>query len=261
VQLQLDLADGETITGTISDGIWTAQVAANRAHFSTAVPAPQNGSYTLVIPGSDDSSNQPGGSSVGTVKVSPTGVIAFAGVLGDGTKVARSAFISRDGEWPLFAPLYAGKGLLFGWINFDSSQPDTDLSGVVNWIKLPQASGKFYLGGFDFPGGLEAVGSLYTFTNGVPLINWTDGQIRLENGNLTDSITNGLSISPNNTVSGTNNLSLSFTTSSGLFHGSVMDPATGKPVLVNGALLQKQNVGYGYFFGTNQTGRVTLESQ
>jgi hypothetical protein len=260
VQLQLDLAGGEAIAGTISDGIWTAQVAANRAHFSTTVPAPLKGSYTFVIPGSDDSSTQPGGTGVGTVKVSATGGIAFAGVLGDGTAVSRTAFISKDGEWPLFAPLYAGKGLLIGWINFDTNQPNTDLSGVVNWIKLPQPV-KFYPAGFDFSDGIEAVGSLYKFTTGVPLVNWTDGQIILENGNLASSITNGLSISSNNVISGTNNLKLTFTTTSGFFQGSVINPATGKPIAVKGALLQKQNLGYGYFLGTNQTGSVFLGPQ
>jgi hypothetical protein len=260
VQLQLDLADGESITGTISDGIWTAQVAANRAHFSTTVPAPQVGSYTIVLPGSDDSSTRPGGNGVGTVKVSATGGIAFAGTLGDGTPVSRTAFISKTGEWALFAPLYAGKGLLIGWINFDSTQPDTDLNGVITWIKLPQPV-KFYPAGFDFAEGIEAVGSRYRFTNGVPLVNWTDGQIILEGGNLSDSITNGLSISPNNAISGTNNLKLSFTTTSGLFLGSVINPATGKPIAVKGALLQKQNRGYGYFLGTNQTGGVFLGPQ
>jgi hypothetical protein len=261
VQLQLDLAGGEAITGTVSDGIWTAQAAANRAHYSTTLPAPQQGSHTFVIPGSDDSSTRPGGNGVGTVKVSATGGIAFAGTLGDGTPVSRTAFISKDGEWPLFASLYAGKGLLIGWINFDSTQSDSDLSGVVNWIKLPQTAGKNYLAGFDFPDGIEAVGSRYRFTNGVPLVNWTEGQIILEGGNLIDPITNGLSISPNNTISGTNSLKLSFTTTSGLFQGSVLNPATGKPITVKGALLQKQNIGYGYFLGTNQTGGVTLQSQ
>jgi len=87
VQLQLDLSGEEMITGTISDGIWTAQLAANRAHFSKTTPAPQSGSYTLVIPGSDDSTSQPGGNGAGTLKVDTSGNITFTGTLGDGTKV------------------------------------------------------------------------------------------------------------------------------------------------------------------------------
>ena len=87
------------------------------------------------------------------------------------------------------------------------------------------------------------------------------GQILLENANLSPSITNGLSIDTNNKITGTNKLVLSFTTATGLFRGTVMNPDTLKPIAVNGALLQKQNLGFGYFLGTNQTGGVTLESQ
>jgi len=260
VQLQLDLGDGETITGTISDGIWTAQVAANRAHFSKTTPAPQNGSYTLVIPGSDDSSTQPGGNGAGTLKVDISGNITFTGTLGDGTKVSQHTFISKDGQWPLFVPLYAKQGFLIGELTFDTSQPDTDLSGFGSWIKAPQPAGKFYPAGFTL-GPIALVGSKYSFTAGVPLVSWTDGQIVLEDGNLAQSVTNGLSIDANNKITGTNKLAVSFTTATGLFHGTVLNPDTGKPIAVNGALLQKQNIGYGYFLGTNQTGGVVLESQ
>jgi hypothetical protein len=260
VQLQLDFSGGEVITGTISDGIWTAVLAANRAHFSKTEPAPQSGSYTLVIPGSNDSLNQPGGNGAGTLKVDTSGNIAFTGTLGDGTKVSQRTFISKDGQWPLFVPLYAKQGLLIGRLTFDTSQPDTDLSGYCAWVKAPQPASKFYPAGFAL-GPIPALGSKYSFTNGVPLVNWTDGQIVLENGNLSQPITNGLSIDANNKITGTNKLAISFTTATGLFRGTVLNSDTGKPITVNGALLQKQNIGYGYFLGTNQTGGVTLQSQ
>jgi len=114
VQLQLDLSGGEMIAGTISDGIWTAQLAANRAHFSKTIPAPQSGSYTLVIPGSDDATSQPGGDGAGTLKVDISGNITFTGTLGDGTKVSQHTFMSKDGQWPLFVSLYAKQGFLIG---------------------------------------------------------------------------------------------------------------------------------------------------
>jgi hypothetical protein len=260
VQLQLDFSGGEMITGTISDGIWAADVAANRAHFSTTTPAPQSGSYTLVIPGGDDSSTQPGGNGAGTLKVDTSGNIAFSGTLGDGTKVSQHTFISKDAKWPLFVPLYAKQGLLIGQLTFDTSQLDTDLSGYAAWIKAPQPANKFYPAGFTL-GPIAALGSKYSFTNGVPLVNWTDGQTVLDHGNLLDSITNNLSIDSNSKIAGTNKLVLSFTTATGAFHGSVINPDTGKPITLNGVLLQKQNAGYGYFLGTNQTGGVVLESQ
>lgn len=260
VQLQLDFSGEEMITGTVSDGIWTAQLAANHAHFSKTTPAPQSGSYTLVIPGSDDSTSQPGGNGAGTLKVDTSGNITFTGTLGDGTKVSQHTFMSKDGQWPLFVSLYAKQGFLIGGLTFDTNQPDTDLSGFGSWIKAPQLASKFYPEGFTL-GPIAAIGSKYSFTAGVPLVNWTDGQILLENGNLLPSITNALSIDTNNKITGTNKLAVAFTTATGAFHGSVINPDTGKPIAVNGVLLQKQNVGFGYFLGTNQTGGVFLGPQ
>jgi len=260
VQLQLDLSGAETITGTISDGNWAAQLIANHAHFSKTVPAPQAGSYTLVIPGNVDPALAPGGNGIGTVKVDTAGNITFAGTLGDGTKVSQRTFVSKDNQWPFFVSLYAKQGLFIGEFTFDTNQPDTDLSGFGSWIKSPQPTSKFYPAGFAL-GPVAVLGSQYSFTAGVPLVNWTDGQIILENGNLSDSINNGLSIDTNNKITGTNKLALSFTTATGLFHGTVINPDTGKPISVNGALLQKQDLGYGYFLGTNQTGSVFLGPQ
>jgi hypothetical protein len=260
VQLQMDFTGAETITGTISDGIWTAQLAANRAHFSKTTPAPQSGSYTLVIPGSDDSSTQPGGDGAGALKVDTSGNITFTGTLGDGTKVSQHTFLSKDGQWPLFVSLYAKQGFLIGRLTFDTNQADTDLSGFGSWIKAPQSGSKLYPAGFTL-GPIALVGSKYSFTKGVPLVSWSNGQIVLAHGDLPDSITNNLSIDLNNKITGTNKLVLSFTPTTGLFHGSVLNPDTGKPITVNGALLQKQDTGYGYFLGTDQSGSMTLESQ
>jgi hypothetical protein len=186
-----------------------------------------------------------------------TGNIKFAGTLGDGTKVSQKSFLSKDGQWPFFASLYSKKGLVLGALNFDTNQSNGDLGGTVIWVKPPQTSGKFYPAGFDLQG-IDTVGSLYTFSNGAPILNWTDGMIVLQEGNLSDAVTNSLTIGAKNKVTGTNGLSLSFVTASGLFHGSVKNPATSKAITVNGAILQKQNQGFGTFLGTNQTGQVFL---
>src|SRR5213075_1727288 len=133
-----------------------------------------------------DSSTQPGGSGAGTLKVDTSGNITFTGTLGDGTKVSQHTFISKDAKWPLFVSLYAKQGLLIGSLTFDTNQPDTDLSGFGAWIKTPQPAGKFYPAGFIL-GPIAVFGSRYSFTKGVPLVNWTDGQIVLDHGNLPDS--------------------------------------------------------------------------
>jgi hypothetical protein len=49
-----------------------------------------------------------------------------------------------------------------------------------------------------------------------------------------------------------------FTTSTGLFKGSVINPATLKPIPFKGVVLQKQNSVSGYFLQTGKSGPVRL---
>ncbi|HXU75129.1 MAG TPA: hypothetical protein VN794_01100, partial [Methylomirabilota bacterium] len=56
-----------------------------------------------------------------------------------------------------------------------------------------------------------------------------------------------------------NKLSLTFSSSAGTFKGTVVDPATGGPVSFKGAVLQRFNLGGGYFRGTNESGLVWIE--
>jgi hypothetical protein len=62
----------------------------------------------------------------------------------------------------------------------------------------------------------------------------------------------------NSQVTSSGKLSLSISTTSGLFKGSVVNPATKKTIPISGAVLQKQNIGAGYFLGTNEIGGVYL---
>lgn len=253
VQLQLDLTNA-TLSGQISNGVWTAQLLANRAVYSQAHHAPQAGKYTLLIPGAEESEEQPGGDGFGTVTVGPAGGITFGASLPDGTKVSQSTFVSAQGQWPLYGAPSSVKGSLFGWLTF-TNLATNDIDGLVSWIKLPQSSAKFYPAGFTNRTGVIA--SKYVFTNKVPVLNFSTGQVWLANGNLAASFTNQVLLSTNNKVSvtGTNKLSLTLLTGSGLFTGSATPPA-GKPISIGGVVLEKQNFGAGFFLGTNQSGRV-----
>lgn len=260
VTLQLDLASGNRLSGQISDGTWVAEVLANRAVYSAPHLAPEGGKkYTLVIPGGADSLGQPAGSGIGTVAVDPSGNVRFSGTLADGTRVSRSTFLSGAGQWPLFASLYRSSGLLLGWLTF-TNEPADDLRGSVEWLKPAQSSAKFYPGGFLIEA--DAVGSLYSFVSGTPVIAFNGGQAPfvLQDGGLAQDLTNHVALDSANRFSnlGPNPLNLTLSTSSGLFQGSMVDPATGKSIAFYGALLQKQNRGAGYFSNTNQVGRVLL---
>ena len=92
-----------------------------------------------VVPGAVDPSTQPGGDGYGTAAVDAAGNLRFSGTLGDGTKISPVTFLSASGQWPFYSSLYSGKGSILGWLTF-SSETNTDVSGPLNWFKLPQAA-------------------------------------------------------------------------------------------------------------------------
>jgi hypothetical protein len=126
VQLQLSLTNGP-LTGTVSNGAWTAVLMAEAAVYSTTNPAPQAGTYTLVLPGGDDASAQSGGSGTGTVTVSDSGDATFSGTLADGTPVTCAGTVSGQGQWPFYLPLPGGNGSILGWLSFTNQAASTTL--------------------------------------------------------------------------------------------------------------------------------------
>ena len=259
IQLQVDAINGGRITGSISGAGWSSPLLAYRAFYSNLNPAPQgNKTYTLVIPGGDDSTLQPGGNGYGTISFNTAGDLTFSGALGDGTKATQKSFVAKTGQWPFFVAPYKGQGVIFGWMTF-SNGPDSDLNGLLNWSRLPQSTAKMYPAGFSFEGGIQAVGSAFSLSNGVPLLNLPVGGVAiLQQGNPVQGFTNHFALSVANKVTSTDGLSVTITTASGLFKGTAHNPDDGSSVPINGVLLQKQNTAYGLFLGTGQSGAVYL---
>ena len=257
VELQLGLTNGP-LTGTVSDGTWTADLVADVAVYSKADPAPQAGKYTLLIPGSENASVQPGGNGFGSVTVSESGHVTFSGILGDGTPVSSGGIVSSEGQWPLYASLYGGRGSILGWLCFTN---DGGISGQIGWFKLAQAAARLYPDGFT--NSVQAMGSLYQYTNGLPLLGFTQGQLTLTNGDLAQGITDQVGFGAGMETRGEGTadegpINLTFHPSSGLFKGSVLNPATGKPIAIHGAVLQNQDLAAGFFLGADQSGSVLL---
>jgi hypothetical protein len=257
ISLQLDLTSGADLEGGLTNAGWTAELGANRAIYSSANHAPQAGKkYTLILPASANSSTQPGGNGFGSVTVSASGSVTFAGTLGDGTKVTPSATESGQGQWPFYISLYSGNGMILGWLTF-TNEPDRDIDGTLYWFKPSKPVTALYPAGFTNQ--MEVVGSEYSYTKDVPVLDLTNGYVWLEDGGLTQSISNQFALSSNNIVTGSNKLKMTLTTTTGLFQGATTN-ATGKSVSFSGAVLQKQNIGYGQFLNAPQSGSVTVET-
>jgi hypothetical protein len=89
-------------------------------------------------------------------------------------------------------------------------------------------------------------------------LNFADGEVLLTGGGLAGGITNAVTVTAGGKITGTNNLSLTVHTTSGLFSGTIVNPATKKTITISGAVLEKQNVAVGYFLETNQGGAVFI---
>jgi hypothetical protein len=162
--------------------------------------------------------------------------VKLSGVLADGTKITQSSQVSDDGTWPLFVPLYKGKGLLMGWISFANRSSD-DLHGAVNWIKQPDLLSHYYPSGFALAG--DALGSIYAPTTALEL----NTQIsKLQSESSANSVVTSVKASP----------------TTGIFKGSIIDKATGKASSFQGALLQKPDAGYGFVLSVNQSLPILL---
>ena len=256
VSLSIDSSDKDRLTGAVSNAFWFVPLSGDRATFTKTNPPPQLGNYTLVIPGVPGSTNNPAGTSYGTLKVDAAGNASFAGSLADGTKITQASAVSKDGYLPLYVPLYSTNGLVLGWQSFTNT-PTDDLSGPLCWIKLAQPKAKYFPGGFALTPSLS--GSTYLApTSGVPAINFQLGDLLLADGGLSQTYTNLITIMPNNKATNIAGvyLTLTVTPNTGLFTGSFVNPENSKKVSINGVVLQKQNLGAGFFLSTNLSGQV-----
>src|SRR5262249_46675304 len=121
----------------------------------------------------------------------------------------------------------------------------------------PEPSSLLYPAGFTVEA--DAIGAKYFGqTLNIKILNFSAGQLRLSDGGLPQPLTNHILFNGISLVTSPNGVPLAFSLSpqSGLFKGSVINPATGRRINFNGAVLQKQNAGYGCFLDANQSGAV-----
>jgi hypothetical protein len=262
----MDLAGGSgRISGTVSDGIWLAQLDGDLPGFDgkNHIWPKQQARYTMSVLGGNAPTNVPSGNGFGLVTVSSAGSIHLSGTLADGTSISQSVPVSKDGFWPAYVSLYSGKGSVVGWITLSNALAE-DLSGAINWIKPAQnpKTTKYYPAGFVFP--TTATGSRYQAPGAkTNVLSLTTAQFITSDGNLPTSLTNQIAFGPNNRVTNVSGpkLTLTITPSTGYFNGSVIPTnAHAKSLTFKGVVLQDQQTALGYFLGTNQSGSVFLSS-
>jgi hypothetical protein len=254
--LMLDTTN-QTVSGTIGDGSFDALLMGSQA-VNTAAYA---GHYTVVIPGTDSSMIGPFGTTYGTVTVTSSGAISFAGSLADGTAVSQSSAVSKDGVWPFYLPLYNGKGSIYSWNNFTNNITNGTIVLATNasWINATNSTaGAVYKAGFTND---ATVIYASAYTTNLLMLPDGMGQVVLDGGGLSTSITNSITLASNDKITVTTNadkMALTINKTTGVISGTFTNGS--KTISVNGVLFQSATNAQGYFLGTNQTSGTFLLS-
>jgi subtilisin family serine protease len=256
IALQLDFND--QVAGQIANGVWTADLIADRLVFNpTNNPAPFAGMYTLVFPGDLDFTNSPGGHGFATATVNARGQVSIDGKSGDGNRVLQTIGVSKNGDWPFYMPLYSGtsKGSTLGWLKFLS--PPGLTNQLTSWIRPYNGAAIYYRNGFSNE--ISALGSTYSVPTTNRVIDCTNALLTLSGADFLEPLTNQMVLTASNTVlnGGPHNISMSIVRTNGTFTGRLVLPK--RTNTFQGIFLREQNIGLGYFIGSNYIGEVRFE--
>ena len=262
IHLRLDAdRSGESVSGQFeANGTLVSMQAYRRVQPGDQLSGIQPGRYTLVIPGPPDSASSPGGDGIGELRVQADGSAEFYGELSDGTSVRQQTHVSRNGIWPLYVPMYGGRGMLTGWVTV-TNHAEMDLFGDLRWIKPETPGDRFYPQGFGSR--RFVVGSSYSVAAAVAATNDLSGILR--GGNLgsivlrEDMNSSTPLVAPEGQA--VKNFSYNLNPDTGLIEGSFIHPETRTPTPFRGVYVQKRGWGSGYFMGTNTSGMVHLQLQ
>jgi hypothetical protein len=189
------------------------------------------------------------------------GYATLSGALANNFRFSRSALLSTNGFLPLSIETASGHGIFIGWLTFNPA-PARDIFGDAVWIQPAIFNATYYPAGFE--GNVSVTGGRYlgaSSTNAA--LSWTSGVLRISDGNLAAPLMNSITLSPLGKLTdngGTiSNLTFSLNRNTGIFSGQFRDPQAKRNRNYFGALVQEEDVGGGFFLGSNQGGRVSLE--
>ncbi|MGD0017619.1 MAG: Ig-like domain-containing protein [Verrucomicrobiia bacterium] len=255
VILHLDLADGtDQITGTVSDGVFTSELLADREVYNQTNPCPLAGRYTVVlVPPEGDAANIPQGNGYGSITVTTVGSGKLRGVLSDGTKITGNAPVSKYGTWPLYDALYEKRGSCIGWVTLATNGT---VEATVDWFRPEIRTARYYPSGFAT--NVTLVGEKYVSPSAGGPSPAGARQITLGVGNLVQDVSIDAAGNVTASLPNSQNLKMKLQPLTGLFRGSFRHPSLGGTINFKGAVLQSDHSGAGYFLGANESGFVVI---
>lgn len=250
VSLWLDLLYGtESITGSVASGNWSAPLLAYR---TVAAPSARAGRYTMFAP-ADTNAPGPAGHGVATPVVSATGTMTVSGTLPDGTPLAQAGLVSRDGHWPLYAPLYGSRGFVSGWLDF-TGDPAVDFAGQWRWLKPSRPLDKLHPDGFT--NALSTFGSRYSSAVMTNFLATNAAFCLAVSGLAAEARTNCLASVTRTTFAGPDVRTLKVDLPTGLWTGSYTNPVTGRILPIKSTFLVPSGAGGGFVLETNVSAAV-----
>ncbi|MEI7729078.1 MAG: hypothetical protein WCO56_05885 [Verrucomicrobiota bacterium] len=264
--LAFDFNQGIIAGGVAEATAWESVV--NLQPKPAVVNSPLAATYTMDIEPDLNFSTNHLGSGAASFTVSKTGTVQLTGTLPDGSAFSQGAALLTNGWWPVFAPLYGGKGLLLGWM--DHAQ----WNGNFYWQKPPNAKDAI------LPGGVSEITYAWFSPYFPPapktsVTGWELGTICFFFGNL--PVPNGpreadnawtYSIQVTNSLvrvlaGPTNKLTLTINAASGQLNGTILHPVTGKSTPYKGTLVKfgTDAYGAGWFLGPSESGGVSIDPQ
>jgi len=230
-----------TVSGVLNGVAWSATNLLADISTNNMLGA----EYTMLLPPDTNNApptSSPGGDGYALITNNAT-MVRITGALADGTAFAQAVPVSQDGFVPVYVSLYAGKGLLMGWINLDLANTSAVALTSLTWIRPAHASGLY-------PNGFTNV----LLTNQILLSAWTNPPANLSlltSISLLDTInaTNALQIYPvtiqNNAISGASLVSGSINPRTGFLR--VVIGRGADQVIGYGAILLDTTNGGGYY--------------
>jgi len=283
--LKIEVARGTNTFGGTLGGDTFAIVTGDRSLYTSKrapaaplenVPAALLGNYTVLLPALTPAeqgraaNSYPQGDGFGKLTVTTKGIGKLTGTLADGTKISSSAPIAKSGRWPVYRAL--GKtGSVIGFATFRNvaNVSDVDASNL-QWFHTAKVNATRYPNGWSNGIFVHLAGAKYTAPTrrapgpvlpGLPAAD-ADGnaELTLSDGGLGNATVVALSIDANNrpTVITTPGPKFKLAAKTGLLGGSFIHPTNGKKVSFGGAVLQKQQIGGGFFLGPLEGGAVVL---
>jgi hypothetical protein len=257
---------GGVISGAVSSPTIYSELAGNRA----VDDATYAGRYTFRILSTPEE-DPPDGEGAGTILVDARGHATVSGTLGDGTPFVFSTLVFRDGFSPFDTPIYGGRGLLQGWVNFATNLPPLHVEGTdMIWFKALSRSDRYYPSGFVTHRYFMAT----RYTPPVPgsnALGWSEGVVGFKGGEFSEALGARIHVT-NNIVRPADSfpkVTVTLTPKTGLFTVGLVHPITGKKLSGKGALLQFEppyegfgfpisGIGAGWFRGTTESGYVLI---